>query len=124
MGMALDVDAGTYKLGSGPRGGGLSGPGIHPIAVRAVHDVHAALPDLPIVGVGGVSRGADAAELVLAGATGVQVGTATFADPTAAACVLAELTDWLRRTGRTSLADSVGQVHTSVGAAHRREPSA
>ena len=55
--MAIDPDTGAYRLGSGARGGGLSGPGIHPVAVRAVHDVHAALPDLPIVGVGGVSRG-------------------------------------------------------------------
>ena len=63
LGMAIDPDTGDYRLGSGPRGGGLSGPAIHPIAVRAVHDVHAALPDLPIVGVGGVASGADAAEL-------------------------------------------------------------
>ena len=124
MGMALDVEAGTYKLGSGPRGGGLSGPGIHPIAVRAVHDVHAALPELPIVGVGGVTSGADAAELVLAGASAVQVGTATFADPAAAARVLAELVAWCNRTGRPSLQASVGQVHTVVGSAHGREPSA
>ena len=56
-GMAIDPETGAYRLGSGPRGGGLSGPAIHPIAVRAVHDVHAALPDLPIVGVGGVASG-------------------------------------------------------------------
>ncbi len=51
--------------------------------MRAVHDVHAALPDLPIVGVGGVATGWDATELLLAGAVAVQVGTATFADPRA-----------------------------------------
>ena len=90
-------DTGDYRLGSGPRGGGLSGPAIHPIAVRAVHDVHAALPDLPIVGVGGVASGADAAELLLAGASAVQVGTATFADPRAPARVLRELEAWLSR---------------------------
>jgi dihydroorotate dehydrogenase (NAD+) catalytic subunit len=117
MGMAIDVERGIYALGSGPRGGGLSGPGIHPVAVRAVHDVHAALPDLPIVGVGGVRTGADAAELLLAGASAVQVGTATFADPGASAHVLAELVAWLERTRRPS-------VSSSVGAAHRREPSA
>jgi dihydroorotate dehydrogenase (NAD+) catalytic subunit len=76
-------------LGAG--GGGLSGPAIHPVAVRAVHDVHATLPDLPIIGVGGVSSGWDATELLLAGATAIQVGTATFADPRAPARVLAEL---------------------------------
>ncbi len=61
------------------------------MAVRAVHDVHAASPELPIVGVGGVSSGADAVELLLAGASAVQVGTATFADPRACWRVQAEL---------------------------------
>jgi len=112
--MAIDPETGAYRLGSGARGGGLSGPAIHPVAVRAVHDVHAALPDLPIIGVGGIARGADAAELLLAGASAVQVGTATFADPRAPARVLDELVQWAARTGRSSIA-------TSVGAAHRKE---
>lgn len=114
LAMAIDPETGAYRLGSGPRGGGLSGPAIHPIAVRAVHDVHAALPDLPIVGVGGIVHGTDAAELLLAGASGVQVGTATFADPRAPARVLAELRSWAARSGHHHLA-------TTVGAAHRRE---
>ena len=80
---------GGPALGAG--GGGLSGPAIHPVAVRAVHDVHAALPDLPIIGVGGVATGWDAEELLLAGAVAVQVGTATFADPRASLQVLREL---------------------------------
>lgn len=114
LGMAIDPETGEYRLGSGARGGGLSGPAIHPVAVRAVHDVHAALPHLPIVGVGGIAHGADAAELILAGASAVQVGTATFADPRTPGRVLAELHRWAVRTGRTDLA-------TTVGAAHRRE---
>ena len=68
LGLAYDPATGRPALGAG--GGGLSGPAIHPVAVRAVHDVHAALPDLPIVGVGGVATGWDAAELLLAGAVG------------------------------------------------------
>lgn len=111
MGMAIDAETGCYRLGSGERGGGLSGPAIHPIAVRAVHDVHAALPELPIVGVGGVVHGTDAAELLLAGASAVQVGTATFADPRASARVLAELTAWMRRTGHPTVATATGAVH-------------
>lgn len=111
LGMAIDVETGEYRLGSGPRGGGLSGPGIHPVAVRAVHDVRRALPELPIVGVGGVTSGVDAAELVLAGANGIQVGTATFADPRAPMRVLRELAEWARRTGRTPLSDHVGTAH-------------
>jgi dihydroorotate dehydrogenase (NAD+) catalytic subunit len=89
LGLAYDPRTRRPVLGAG--GGGLSGPAIHPVAVRAVHDVHAAHPDVPIVGVGGVASGWDATELLLAGATAVQVGTATFADPRAPARVLAEL---------------------------------
>jgi dihydroorotate dehydrogenase (NAD+) catalytic subunit len=111
LGMAIDVDARRYRLGSGARGGGLSGPAIHPIAVRAVHDVHAALPDLPIVGVGGVSDGRTAAELLLAGASAVQVGTATFADPHAPAIVLDGLRRWLQRQGVRSVREVIGAVH-------------
>jgi len=113
LGMAIDPETASYRLGSGPRGGGLSGPAIHPIAVRAVHDVHAALPDLPIVGVGGVTSGADAAELILAGASAVQVGTATFADPRACVRVLRELTAWLERASCSSIRANVGAAHSS-----------
>jgi dihydroorotate dehydrogenase (NAD+) catalytic subunit len=111
MGMAIDPETGDFVLGSGPRGGGLSGPAIHPVAVRAVFDVRAALPDLPIVGVGGVSSGADAAELVLAGASAVQVGTATFADPRAPARVLGELATWAADPRRGSVRGATGAVH-------------
>ena len=81
MGMIIDIETAAPALGGG--GGGLSGPAIHPVAVRAVYDVHAALGDLPIIGVGGVASAADAVELIMAGASAVQVGTATFADPAA-----------------------------------------
>lgn len=111
LAMAIDPESGGYRLGSGPRGGGLSGPAIHPIAVRAVHDVHVALPTLPIVGVGGVSRGVDAAELMLAGASAIQVGTATFADPRAPARIRDELDAWAVRTNRRSIAEAVGAAH-------------
>jgi dihydroorotate dehydrogenase (NAD+) catalytic subunit len=117
LGMAIDPETGADRLGSGARGGGLSGPGIHPIAVRAVHDVHAALPDLPIVGVGGISSGEDAAELLLAGAAAVQVGTATFADPRAPGRILHELGRWAQRTHRTPLS-------AHLGSAHEQEPTA
>ncbi len=111
LGMAIDPESRRFRLGSGPRGGGLSGPAIHPVAVRAVFDVHRALPDLPIVGVGGVADGAGAAELILAGATAVQVGTATFADPRAPARVLDELGRWADRHGAARICDMIGAVH-------------
>ena len=89
LGLAFDEHTGEPALGAG--GGGLSGPAIHPVAVRAVHDVHRALPELPIIGVGGVATAWDATEFALAGASAVQVGTATFNDPKAPIKVLRAL---------------------------------
>ena len=91
LGLAFDDTTGEPALGAG--GGGLSGPAIHPVAVRAAHDVHRALPDLPIIGVGGIASAWDAIEFALAGATAVQVGTATFHDPKAPARILRDLRD-------------------------------
>ena len=108
MGMAIDPETRTYRLGAGERGGGLSGAAIHPIAVRAVHDVHRAHPALPIVGVGGVVDGPSAVELLLAGAVAVQVGTATFADPRAPTRVRRDLEHWCRRRDVPSVADLTG----------------
>ena len=111
MGMAIDPETRQFRLGAGARGGGLSGPAIHPVAVRAVFDVHRALPDLPIVGVGGVASGGDAAELILAGAAAVQVGTATFVEPRAPVRVLDELHAWAHRQGIRDLHDVIGAAH-------------
>jgi dihydroorotate dehydrogenase (NAD+) catalytic subunit len=108
-GLAIDLDTRMPVLGGG--GGALSGPAIHSVAVRAVFDVHAALNHVPIVGVGGVTRGIDAVELILAGASAVQVGTATFADPRAAGRVLAELKQWCRSHGIDRVADLRGDAH-------------
>lgn len=110
LGMAIDPVTGGYRLGAGERGGGLSGPAIHPVAVRIVHDVHRALPALPIVGVGGVSTGADALELVRAGATAIQVGTANFDDPRSTSRVLRELADLVGQVGASRLTDLMGAV--------------
>jgi dihydroorotate dehydrogenase (NAD+) catalytic subunit len=111
LGMAIDPATRGYRLGSAAGGGGLSGPAIHPVAVRAVHDIHAALPELPIVGVGGVMNGDDAVELLLAGASAVQVGTATFADPRAPVRVLEDLESWCARHGVRALTEIIGGVH-------------
>ena len=109
MGMAIDPETRTYRLAAG--GGGLSGAAIHPVAVRAVHDCRDAFPDAAIVGVGGVRSGADAVELLLAGANAVQVGTATFADPRAPGRVLAELRAWCRSHHVVTLDELIGAVH-------------
>lgn len=108
MGMAIDPASGRPRLGAG--GGGLSGPAVHPVAVRAVYETRAAFPDLPIVGVGGVSTGLDAAELIAAGADAVQVGTATFASPTAPARILDELVCWMAADGLSSVAGLKGRA--------------
>ena len=80
-------------------------PRIHPVAVRAVYDVRQALPEVPIVGVGGVASGWDAAELMIAGAQAVQVGTASFADPRACARIARELVTFATDRGIARLAD-------------------
>lgn len=108
-GMIIDVESRRPLLGGG--GGGLSGPAIHPVAVRAVYDCRAAHPDLPIIGVGGVSSGKSAVELMLAGANAVQVGTATFADPAAAQHIDHEIADWCAAHGEHRVAALTGGAH-------------
>jgi dihydroorotate dehydrogenase (NAD+) catalytic subunit len=103
LGLAYDPTTLAPTLGAG--GGGLSGRAIHPIAVRAVHDVHRALPDVPIIGVGGVASAWDAIELMLAGASAVQVGTACFADPGAPAAIQRGMVEWASERGLPRLAD-------------------
>ena len=103
LGLAYDPTTLEPALGAG--GGGLSGRAIHPVAVRAVHDVHAALPDVPIIGVGGIASAWDAVEMLLAGASAVQVGTASFADPGAAGAIQDGLAAWAAERGLTRLAD-------------------
>lgn len=109
LGMAIDTDAMRPVLAGVT--GGLSGPAIRPVAVRCIWQVRAALPDVPILGMGGVRSGLDALELVLAGANAVSVGTAVFGDPAACPRVLAELTAALAERGFTSFADAVGRAH-------------
>lgn len=108
MGMAIDPESRRPTLGAG--GGGLSGPAIRPVAVRAVHDVCRALPGTPVVGTGGVTRGEDAVEMMLAGATAVGVGTATFRDPRAPEHVAGGLERWCRDHRVARVADLVGAV--------------
>ena len=109
MGLAIETETRRPALGGG--GGGISGPAIRPVAVRAVYDCRAAFPDAAIVGVGGVTRGVDAVELMMAGANAVQVGTATFADPRAPARVLAELRAWCQRHGVQRIDELIGAAH-------------
>ncbi len=121
MGLAVDPATGSPRLGGG--GGGLSGPAVHAVAVRAVYECRRAFPGAAIVGVGGVASGYDAAELLAAGADAVQVGTATFVDPRAPLRVLDELKAWCSRQGVTKLSELAGgHAHAgrhSAGASNR-----
>ena len=109
LGMVINIDSMRPHLGG--KTGGLSGPAIRPVAVRAIYQVHSALPQLPILGMGGVSSGRDALEMILAGASGVSVGTANFGNPTAAISIQRELGELLAARGFTSLRQAVGYAH-------------
>jgi len=114
LGMAIDTD--TMRPHLGGVTGGLSGPAIKPVAVRCVWQVHAALPGVPIVGMGGIRTGLDALEMILAGASAVAVGTATFGDPSAPARVLTELRHALVERGFPTVQDAVGHAHRPAAA--------
>jgi dihydroorotate dehydrogenase (NAD+) catalytic subunit len=118
LGMAIDTV--TMRPVLAGQTGGLSGPAIRPVAVRCIWQVRAALPDVPIIGMGGVRSGQDALELILAGASMVSVGTAIFNDPSACARILRELDEELARRGVDRLSDVVGLAHESRTAPRRR----
>lgn len=106
--LAVDPDRGRPRLGGVT--GGLSGPALKPVALRIVYQVSGALP-IPVIGVGGIRDHRDAIEFVLAGATAVQVGTATFSDPKAIPKVIDGLRSYLWEHGLSSLADIRGKLH-------------
>ncbi|OUP07848.1 dihydroorotate dehydrogenase [Collinsella sp. An2] len=106
-GMAIDVHTRRSKL-SKPTGG-LSGPLLHPIAVRMVWEVANAV-DIPVCGVGGVMTGEDAAEFILAGATAVSVGMSNFVDPTSAPRIVDELEEWAASQGVSDINELIGAL--------------
>ena len=112
LGMVINLD--TMRPHLGGKTGGLSGPAIKPVAVRAIYQVHAALPEVPILGMGGVLSGRDALELILAGASGVSVGTASFGNPHAAIDIQNELRELLIAKGFPSLKAAVGYAHRAA----------
>ena len=119
LGMTIDTRPARPAL-AGVLVGGLSGPAIRPIAVRCVYEVHAALPKVPIVGVGGVAGGLDALEFILAGASAVAVGTTLLHDPSAPPRILKELEEALSACGIGRLTDAVGLAHRATGNAPRQ----
>ena len=114
LGMVINLD--TMKPHLGGKTGGLSGPAIRPVAVRAIYQVHSALPQIPILGMGGVASGRDALELILAGASGVSVGTASFGNPTALITIQNELRDLLAARGFATVQQAIGFAHRDESA--------
>jgi len=112
FGMVIDPETRRPVLGNG--GGGLSGPAMRPVAVRAVFDVYAALGPVPIVGVGGVNAAEHVVEFMAAGASAVQVGTAHFADPKASKKILRSFERWCQRRDVTSVQSLTGAAHESA----------
>ena len=104
-GMAIDVRTRKSRLARPTAG--VSGPAIHPIAVRMVWEAARAV-EIPICGIGGVTSGADAAEFILAGATAVSVGTANLTDPLAAPRIAAELEAWVAEQGASDVNELIG----------------
>lgn len=105
--MAIDVETRRPKLANVT--GGLSGPCVKPVAIKMVYEAAQAVK-IPVIGMGGIMNGLDAAEFLLAGASAVAVGTAIFADPYAPVRVIRELNEYLDRHGIKQVSDLVGQV--------------
>jgi dihydroorotate dehydrogenase (NAD+) catalytic subunit len=105
--LAIDVETRTSRIGAGF--GGLSGPAIKPLALRMVYEAAQAVR-LPIVGLGGILSGEDAAEFLIAGASAVAVGTATFVDPRAPLLIARQLEHVVRRLRASSIHDLIGTL--------------
>ncbi|MFZ1007711.1 MAG: dihydroorotate dehydrogenase [Candidatus Sulfotelmatobacter sp.] len=105
--VALAIDADTRKPRIANVTAGLSGPAIKPIALRMVYDAAHAV-NIPVIGMGGISTAADVAEFMLAGATAVQIGTASYWDPRATEKIVDELKSWCEERDITRLGDLIG----------------
>ena len=106
-GMAIDVETRRPRLAN--LTGGLSGPAVKPVAVRMVYDVSHAVK-IPVIGMGGICNGLDAVEFMLAGASAVAVGTATFVDPMASIKVIDGIRDYMERHNISAVSELVGAM--------------
>jgi dihydroorotate dehydrogenase (NAD+) catalytic subunit len=109
LGMVIDTT--TMRPALAGITGGLSGPAIRPLALRCVWQVHEAMPEVPIFGIGGIRTGLDAFQFILAGASAVQVGTVIFNDPGAPSRVSRELREVLAARGVSTLQQAIGLAH-------------
>lgn len=107
-GMKIDINRRKFVIAN--KTGGMSGPAIHPVAVRMVYQSAQAVK-IPIIGMGGIMNADDAIEMILAGATAVAVGTANFVDPTATQKIVAGIEDYMRKYKVSTISELVGAVH-------------
>ena len=107
-GMKIDINRRCFVLAN--KTGGMSGPAIHPIAVRMVYQTAQAVK-LPLIGMGGISTAEDAIEMILAGATAVSVGTANFVDPRTTEKVVAGIEEYMRKYQVKDIKELIGAVH-------------
>jgi dihydroorotate dehydrogenase (NAD+) catalytic subunit len=112
LGMVINTDSMRPALAGIT--GGLSGPAIRPIAVRCVWQIRQALPDIPILGMGGIRTGQDAFQFILAGASAVSVGTVVFNDPSAPIRIQHELAQQLADHGFSRLRDAISYAHRAA----------
>lgn len=106
-GMKIDIDRRKFVLAN--KTGGMSGPAIHPIAVRMVYQAAQAV-HIPIIGMGGIMNAADAIEMILAGASAVSIGTANFVDPLTTEKVIAGIEAYMQKYGVEDIAELVGAL--------------
>ena len=109
LGMVIDTDTLLPKLSG--KTGGLSGPAIRPVAVRCVYQIRKALPNIPIIGMGGIRNGRDAIEFFAAGANAISVGTTVFNDPEACVRIHDETVEILQEKGIRSLSEIISAAH-------------
>ena len=109
LGMVIDTDTLLPKLSG--KTGGLSGPAIRPVAVRCVYQIRKALPNIPIIGMGGIRNGRDAIEFFAAGANAISVGTTIFNDPEACVRIHDETAEILQEKGIRSLSEIISAAH-------------
>jgi dihydroorotate dehydrogenase (NAD+) catalytic subunit len=114
--IALAIDARTRRPRIGAGFGGLSGPAIKPIALRMVYQAAKAVK-IPVIGIGGIATGEDAAEFLIAGAQAVEVGTATFLDPSSPVRVARELAEFIREQKIKHVSELVGTLRRDVPSA-------
>ena len=107
-GLSIDLETRRSRLANFT--GGFSGPALKPVALRMVYEAHQAVPNTPIIGMGGVRNGLDALEFMMAGATAVGVGTAIFSNPRCLLAIPEEMEQWLDAHGVASVEEIIGTL--------------